>query len=269
MKTTELSDLRSTSHVIVGAHPDDVELIGLSAIFDSDASVTAVVCTDGRGGPRARGFEDLSEPQFAALRRAEQLEAAERGGYEQLVMLDFPSEVLRSDRGAVSARLYDIMSRVRPATVLTHNPVDMHQTHVRTCQAVVEALRAAGHVPAEFLGVEVWRDLDWLAPDRRVVIDVSGAEQLSMRLLGAFKSQLEGKRYDLAAAGRRRAHATFANPYANDEISSAMLALDLLPTLREGQTIEDLVVRHLDEFRAVALAALDSDPGRPVEPAGG
>ena len=260
MRTTDLSELRSTSHVIVGAHPDDVELIGLAAISDESASITAVVCTDGRGGPRAPGFEDLSEPQFAALRRAEQLEAAALGGYEQLVLLEFPSVVLRENRDAVSARLHDIFSKVKPATVLTHNPADLHRTHVRTCQAVVEALQIAGHVPAEFLGVEVWRDLDWLAPDHRVVLDVSGAEQLSMSLLSAFKSQLAGKRYDLAAAGRRRAHATFANPYANDELSSAMLAIDLLPTLRDGQTLKELVSHHLDEFRAATLAALDSDP---------
>jgi len=49
------------------------------------------------------------------------------------------------------------------------------------------------------------------AISKKVVMNTSGHPNLSAALLGAFDSQIaEGKRYDLPAAGRRAANATFS-----------------------------------------------------------
>ena len=47
-----------------------------------------------------------------------------------------------------------------------------------------------------------------MVDDQKVGLDVSGHENVQNALLGVFDSQIcGGKRYDLSAMGRRRAHA--------------------------------------------------------------
>ncbi len=74
-----------------------------------------------------------------------------------------------------------------------------------------------GQRPKKVWGCEVWRNLDWLADDDKVLMDVSGHEHLAAALNGMFDSQIPGgKRYDLATLGRRRANATFLESHATD-----------------------------------------------------
>ena len=75
--------------------------------------------------------------------------------------------------------------------------------------------------PAQLYGCEVWRDLDWMLDEEKVVFDLSAHESLQAALLGVFDSQIcGGKRYDLATQGRRRAHATYAASHGTDEATS-------------------------------------------------
>lgn len=87
-----LDELTPTTDLIVGAHPDDVELIGLTSIGDPAVSVTAVVCTDGGGSLTAAGDDPPVRRRVVELRREEQAAAAKEGGYAQLVMLEFTSD---------------------------------------------------------------------------------------------------------------------------------------------------------------------------------
>ena len=55
-----------------------------------------------------------------------------------------------------------------------------------------------------------------------------------MPLIGAFDSQIAGgKRYDLAAAGRKRANATFLDSHAVDRATAVEYAMDLTPLVRD------------------------------------
>jgi hypothetical protein len=87
--------------------------------------------------------------------------------------------------------------------------------------------------PKRVLGCEVWRDLDWLVDDDKVALDSGRHPELAARLLKAFDSQVTGgKRYDLAALGRRAAHATFHTSHATDRVDGITWAMDLTPLLQ-------------------------------------
>jgi len=64
--------------------------------------------------------------------------------------------------------------------------------------------------PRAVYGCEVWRDLDWLPDQDKRPLPVSARSNIAAALVGVFDSQVSGgKRYDLATAGRRLAHATY------------------------------------------------------------
>ena len=87
---------------------------------------------------------------------------------------------------------------------------------------VIEALRRLDQTerPAQLVGCEVWRALDWIVDSDKVLMNVSDHENLQLALLGVFDSQIVGgKRYDLASMGRRRANATYFESHGVDSAS--------------------------------------------------
>ena len=226
--------LARTRRLAVVAHPDDAEVMALSAIARGAAGepFALVVCTDGAGAPTRR-----VDPDLGARRRAEQRRAAELGDYAALLQLGYPSVDVRGDaHGTLTERLVSIIADAAPDELLTHAPTDRHPTHVAVSVATVAAARRlpAATRPGRVLGFEVWGGLDWLTGAHRVAADASGARALGRRVLGAHRSQLAGKAYDRAAEGRRAANATFADPRSLDAATALELAFDLTPAIRDG-----------------------------------
>jgi hypothetical protein len=127
-----------------------------------------------------------------------------------------------------------VLSAVRARQVYTHNPADKHDTHVAVALHTVQALRANPSSVERVLGCEAWRALDWLQAEDKVTLDVSTVEDRLMPLIGAFDSQIAGgKRYDLAAAGRKRANATFLDSHLVDRATAVEYAMDLTPLVRD------------------------------------
>lgn len=227
--------LARTTHLAVGAHPDDIELMALHGILAGTRSdqnrFTGVVVTDGSGSPRAGSYESFSDEQMREIRRQEQIEAAQIGQYNAVLMLDYTSaEVKDGNETRLVVELTGLLSRARPAILYTHNPADRHDTHVAVCLRVIAAVRAlpAETRPTKIYGCEVWRDLDWLVDADKVILDTSGGEDLGAASLAAFATQIGGgKRYDLAVAGRRRANAAFHAFDVVDQSSAVTLAMDL------------------------------------------
>jgi hypothetical protein len=84
-----------------------------------------------------------------------------------------------------------------------------------------------------------------------VVFDVHERENLAMSLLGVFDSQIcDGKRYDLATAGRRRANATYLASHAVDQTSAVIYGVDLTP-LVENENLDpaEYVLGFIDRFK--------------------
>ena len=102
------------------------------------------------------------------------------------------------------------------------------------------------------LGGEVWRDLDWLPDEDKVVMDVSGHDELAAELNACFASQIAGgKRYDLAIQGRRRAHATFSKSHATDSTTALIFGVDLTPAVQGD--VAAYVSTLIDKFKADVL----------------
>ena len=233
--------LARTTHMGIGAHPDDVEILALHGILEcfgrGDRWFCGVVLADGAQSPRGGAYAGLGDAAMREVRRREQRKAAVVGEYGAVVLLDYTSQGVKdaSARGVVSD-LGTLLRAARPDVVFTHNPADRHDTHVATALRVVEACRGLPpqERPARLLGGEVWRDLDWMLDTDKVALDVQAREHLANALVSVFDSQIaSGKRYDLATEGRRRAHATYQESHGLDATSALCLAMDLTPLLRD------------------------------------
>jgi len=249
--------LARTTHLAVGAHQDDLEFMaahGVVECFQNAARwFTGVVVTNGGGSARDFEYKDYSDERMMAVRQLEQRKAAFVGEYSAMLQLRHPSAVVKDAASpTVVADLVSILRETRPEVVYTHNLADKHDTHVAVALRVVAACQAlpADARPSRIIGCEVWRDLDWLCDADKVVMPVDRHENLHAALMGVFDSQIAGgKRYDLATAGRRRAHATYFESHGTDEHSALTWGMDLTPLL-SGADPSELVKTYIARFEA-------------------
>lgn len=242
-KTGSDSALSRTTHLGIGAHQDDLEMLAIEGILAGferdDKAFTGVTVTDGRGAPRSGEYADLSDDELWLIRIAEQKQAADTGRYNAQFLLNYSSKDVKSaNREAVIEDLIAIIRACQPEVIYTHNLADKHDTHVAVALSVIEALRRMGPDAdtIQLFGAEVWRGLDWLLEDQKVALDVSGQPDLQVALLQAFTSQVAGgKRYDLATMGRRRANATYYQSHHTDQAELMTYAMDLTPLVRQPE----------------------------------
>src|SRR3954449_3474733 len=87
--------LPRTTHLGIGAHADDLEIMAAHGILECFASserwFTGVVVTDGAGSARDSEYQSYTDEQMKVVRRAEQKKAAYVGEYGAQFMLDHPS----------------------------------------------------------------------------------------------------------------------------------------------------------------------------------
>ena len=251
--------LKRTTHLGVGAHQDDLEFMAVHGILtcfgQADKAFCGVTCTDGAGSSRSGVYASYTDEQMRAVRRQEQRTAAMVGRYGAMLQLDFASnEVKSQDNTAVVNDLQEILKATRPQAVYTHAPSDKHDTHVGVVRAVIAAIRRLPQAerPAQVYGCEIWRDLDWLPDDRKVVLNVSDRPNISSALSGVFDSQISGgKRYDEAVMGRRKAHATFFESHAVDAATMLTFAMDLSPLVRDDTlSLATYTASLIDELKA-------------------
>lgn len=250
--------LRRTTHLGISAHQDDLEIMAYHGIMEcfghADRGFLGVTVTDGAGSPRDGLYARYTDEEMRRVRRVEQKKAALVGEYAALALLDYPSAVVKDGaRREAVEDLRDLLAAARPSVVYTHNPADKHDTHVAVALRVIRALRElpAEARPAKVYGCEVWRDLDWLPDADKAALRVDAHENLAAALLGVFDSQIcGGKRYDLAAMGRRRANATFFASHGVDEAGGLTFAMDLTPLAADpGLSVEDFTLGYLERFR--------------------
>jgi LmbE family N-acetylglucosaminyl deacetylase len=238
--------LPRTTHLGIGAHHDDLELMAAHGILEcfarADRWFTGVVVSDGAGSARDFEYRAHSDAQMKAVRRAEQKKAAYVGEYGAQFLLDHPSHAVKdASQPGVLADLIELLRVTRPEVVYTHNLADKHDTHVAVALRVVTACQALDPAerPQRLIGCEVWRDLDWLCDSDKLQMPVDSHEHLQQALIGVFDSQIAGgKRYDLATAGRRKAHATYFESHGTDQHSALIWGMDLTPLMHGGDPAE-------------------------------
>lgn len=250
--------LARTTHLCVAAHQDDIEIMAYHGIAEcygrDDRWFSGVVVTNGAGSPRCGIYGGLSDAQMQAVRRSEQRKAACIGEYSIQLQLGHDSSAVK-DRAnvAVQSDLGAIFSVARPEVVYLHQPADKHDTHIAVfahALAVLRALPMAAR-PKRVIGCEVWRDLDWLCDADKQALDVGAYPNVAASLIGVFDSQISGgKRYDLATAGRRLAHATYHTSHATDRFQGITWGLDLTPLVQDpALSVREFMLQFVDRFR--------------------
>jgi LmbE family N-acetylglucosaminyl deacetylase len=263
--------LKRITHLGIGAHQDDLEFMAFHGILECFASERkwfgGVTCTNGAGSSRSGAYEKCSDAQMMAVRRAEQNNAAIVGQYGVMIQLDYPSSAVKSAADpALKNDLKEILAAARPEVVYTHNPADKHDTHIGVVVAVLQAMRELPRDsrPKKVIGCEVWRNLDWLNDADKVVMNVSGRDNLAAALNGIFDSQIAGgKRYDLATLGRRAANATFFESHATDTANQVIFGMDLTPVVAdESKDIAEFVLAQIEKFSADVKTKLNKRLGK-------
>ena len=255
--TDEKTAISRTTHLAISAHQDDIEFMAYAPIAECfgapDKWFGAIVVTDGAGSPRSGLYADYTDEQMKDVRIIEQKKAAMVGEYGFLAMLSHPSkEVKDTGNTKIVEELADLIRTANPKYLYTHNLADKHETHVATALKVIAALRmlSPGERPEKVYGCEVWRDLDWLCDDEKVYLDCGAHPNLMRCLSAVFDSQIVGgKRYDLAAEGRRLANATFSASHACDTYSALNYAMDLTSLMDKKVDIADYIAGFIDRFK--------------------
>ena len=237
----ESAALARTTHLAIGAHQDDLEIMASEGIVtcyqQPDQWYTGVVVTNGGGTPRSGIYGNYSDEDMIQVRNKEQKKAAFVGEFAAQFLLDFPSGRVKdgADQGPIND-LAAIIEATKPEIIYTHNLADKHDTHIGVTLKTIAALRRVSQeaLPKKVYGCEVWRDLDWMVDTDKIAMDVSTRENLQMALVGVFDSQIAGgKRYDLASMGRRRAHATYHQSHGVDQATGITFAMDLTPLIED------------------------------------
>jgi LmbE family N-acetylglucosaminyl deacetylase len=259
--------LSRTTHLCIAAHQDDIEIMAVEGILQGfenpEVHFTGCVVTDGHGSPRAGKFAEVSDNEMAQIRVEEQKEAARIGKYSAQVFLGYPSaEVKKTGNQALKEDLKNLIRQTRPEVLYTHNLADKHNTHVGVLMRVLEALRELEpeELPKRLIGCEVWRDLDWMPDEKKVIMDVSAQKNLQAQLVDVFVSQVQGgKNYTDAILGRRAANATFFASHATDNATGLSFGMDMTPLLLD-RSLDPLefVKGYLQEFQDSVVGLLEA-----------
>lgn len=250
--------LSRTTHLCIAAHEDDIEFMAFAPIAEcfqkSDKWFCGVVTTDGAGSPRNGIYADYTDEDMKAIRIEEQKKVAHIGGYGAQILLGYSSAQVKDKTSESVVNDYvEILKATKPKYVYIHNLADKHETHVATAVKAIAALRSlpSEEQPEKVYGCEVWRNLDWLNDDEKVYLDCSQYPNLGRALSSVFDSQISGgKRYDLAAEGRRLANATFSESHVCDKYTGLNYAMDLTPLIKDSTLdIADYVCGYIDKFK--------------------
>lgn len=250
--------LDGITHMCIAAHQDDIEIMAfgpISECYDNEEkSFAGVVVTDGAGSPRTGEFADMSDEQMKEVRVSEQRKAADIGKYRAAIQLGFPSRVVKNPNCEEPENaIYDLLMKIRPEFLYTHNLADKHETHVAVALRTIAAVKRMPEEirPRVFVALEVWRSLDWVCDEDKVRIDTARYPEVARELLTVHRSQVDGgKRYDNAAIGRRFANATFFASHDTDECVSMNFGLDLMPLVNGSQSPTEFIDGYIDGFKA-------------------
>lgn len=255
--TEEKKAIARTTHLAISAHQDDIEFMAYAPIAEcfgkADKWFSGIVVTDGAGSPRSGLYADYTDEEMKEVRITEQKKAAAVGEYSFQMLLRHPSKEVKDPKNTVIAEeLAEIIRQAKPKYLYTHNLADKHETHVATALKVIAALRTLSpeERPEKVYGCEVWRDLDWVNDEEKVFMDCGPHPNLMRSLSAVFDSQIAGgKRYDLAAEGRRLANATFSASHACDTYTTLNYAMDLTPLMDEKTDITEYITGYIERFK--------------------
>lgn len=250
--------LKRTTTLAISAHQDDIELMAwqgaLSCFGRNDKWFTGVVTADGAGSPRNGLYASYSDEDMKKIRIKEQQKAAFVGDYSIQLQLGYTSKQIKDPENEEIVDEYvKILLETSPEIVFTHNLADKHDTHMGVVTKVIKAIRRLpkDKRPKVLYGGDVWRDLDWVLDEEKVVFDTSEHPNIAMGVMSVFDSQIcGGKRYDLAAEGRRVANATYFASHGCDTATGLNYCIDMTPLIENDELdMTDYILGYIDRFR--------------------
>ena len=250
--------INRTTYMSIAAHQDDIEIMAYDGILKSFNNPNewffGVVVTNGSGSARDGEYKNYTDEDMITIRKLEQKKAAFIGEFGALALLDHPSKEVKNPKNTeIIDELLMLLNQAKPKVLYTHNLADKHDTHIGVTTKVIRALRKMDkkNRPEKVYGCEVWRNLDWMVDKEKVSFDVSGHPNLAASLVEVFDSQIVGgKRYDLAALGRRLANATFSESHFVDKTNAVSLAMDLTPLIINDELdITTYVLEYIERFK--------------------
>jgi len=248
-----------TTHMAIAAHQDDIEIMAYHGILEcfgrNDKWFLGVVVTNGAGSPRNGLYAHYTDEEMQRIRKLEQKKAAYAGEYGAVALMDYTSSEVKNPKNTeVVGELKELIATAKPGVIYAHNLADRHDTHVATSLRVIQALRELPMEirPEKLYGCEVWRGLDWLGGEDKVMFNVEEHPNIAAAILGVHDSQIcGGKRYDLATAGRRCANATYAESHGTDASSAIIYGMDLTPLIRDvNSDINEYINSYINRFRS-------------------
>lgn len=250
--------INRTTYMSIAAHQDDIEIMAYDGILkcfnNPDEWFFGVVVTNGSGSARDGEYKNYTDEDMINIRKLEQKKAAFIGEFGALALLDHPSKEVKDPKNTeIIDEMLMLLNQAKPKVLYTHNLADKHDTHIGVTTKVIKALRKMDKKdrPEKVYGCEVWRNLDWVVDSEKVSFDVSGHPNLAASLVEVFDSQIVGgKRYDLAALGRRLANATFSESHFVDKTDAVSLAMDLTPLIEDDSLdIKTYVLAYIERFK--------------------
>ena len=255
----ETKAIERTTHMSIAAHQDDIEIMAYDGIIkcfqNPNAWFFGVVVTNGSGSARDSVYKNYTDEEMIDVRRLEQKKAAYLGEFGALAMLDYPSHEIKDPKHQLSVdEIKKLIELAKPEVIYTHNLADKHDTHIGVSTKVIKAIRSMDPKdrPKKLYGCEVWRGLDWMMDDEKVVFDASKHPNLASALVEVFDSQIiGGKRYDLATIGRRYANATYFTSHHIDSSDQLIYGMDLTPLIiDDALDISEYTTAYIDRFKA-------------------
>lgn len=242
------------TYLIVAAHHDDGEFMGSGPIVESfkdeNIQIVMVIISDGQGSSRTGKFKDVTNEEMIKIRIKEQQEASEIGHYNKVYFLEHTSKDIKDKNlTSIDDELLKIIEIEKPIKIFTHSIFDKHNTHVCSALHLLNACKRTKHDFKEVIGLEVWRNLDWLSDKDKIQFDLSSYEETLTKMLNVYESQIEGgKRYDLATLGRWRSNATYYNPHSVDTASLISNGVDMTPLFKGEESIDQFITRLTSNF---------------------
>lgn len=258
--------LSRTTTLAISAHQDDIELMAFQGVLDcfgrADKWFTGVVTADGAGSPRNGLYANYTDEEMKSVRIREQQKAAFVGDYSAQFQLGYTSSQIKNPENTdIIDEYIKIIKATKPEIIFTHNLADKHDTHMGVVTKVIKALRKMDKAdrPKKLYGGEVWRDLDWVMDDEKVVFDTSEHPNIANGVMSVFDSQIcGGKRYDLAAQGRRVANATYFASHGCDTATGLNYCIDMAPLIEDDNLdVVEFITGFIDRFRADVISRIN------------
>jgi LmbE family N-acetylglucosaminyl deacetylase len=243
------------THMAIGAHCDDLEIIGLDGIVKHfkkrGNNFFGVIVSNSQGGPIHPKFKHYSPSKIEKIREEEQIKAAQIGKYKGVAFLRYPSVKIKDPKSSpeIEEKIRELAEYLNPQIIYTHSLFDKHPTHIAVSLRTIEALRNSAVKPEKLYGVSVWGSLNWLSQDKQVVFNLSSYEKLILKLLRVFKSQRFGPhKHDQALLSKMRADAIYLKTHEFTKHTSLIKAVDLSPLIHKNLSLDDYLKSYISDL---------------------